>query len=199
MPSGYTAKIHDGKPQSFTEFALDCARGMGAAIHQRDQGSGPISKRVVDGFYYENLAQAEERNREVGARSDAEWNTLYSQEVARVHSENAKIRRENAEMADRYNAMLSKVEAWSPPTAEHEGLKKVMLFQLTESIRFDVHDYQIPVPPSFTVWQAQQEVSAAKQVADHAKYLAEEIERVESQNKWVDDLIASLPDEKEEK
>jgi hypothetical protein len=32
MPTGYTAKIYNGVPQTFEEFALDCARTFGALI-----------------------------------------------------------------------------------------------------------------------------------------------------------------------
>lgn len=32
MPTGYTAKIHDGGSRTFPEFALECARAFGALI-----------------------------------------------------------------------------------------------------------------------------------------------------------------------
>ena len=62
MPTGYTAKIANGI--SFQEFAMDCARGMGACIDLRDEPEG--GDKIPDAFppsdYHlkaERAAQAE--------------------------------------------------------------------------------------------------------------------------------------------
>lgn len=47
MPTGFTAIIEEKEDLTFEEFALRCARGMGALIMMRDD---PMSAEVPDHF-----------------------------------------------------------------------------------------------------------------------------------------------------
>ena len=44
MPTGYTAIIEEKPDLTFREFALKCARGMGACIMQRDEGMDSLPR-----------------------------------------------------------------------------------------------------------------------------------------------------------
>ena len=45
--------------------------------------------------------------------------------------------KKNASLKRKYEAMLAKVNKWTPPTPDHENLKKFMIEQIESSIKFD--------------------------------------------------------------
>src|SRR5699024_10821555 len=74
MATGYTYPLHDGTPITFEQFALNCSRAMGAAIHQRDDNSdAPITEMTVDDYYATAVAKAEAELLAALDRSDGEW------------------------------------------------------------------------------------------------------------------------------
>lgn len=195
MPTGYTADLYAGKPTTFEEFTLTAARAMGAAILQRDDAPGPIKEANEPSSYHKaarenavtklavltNLSLAEWAQREKAQREDADRADRESEVKA-------------AAIQVRYEAMLEQVEAWQPPTAEHEGLKKFMRDQLVESIDWDCRVSPRPVRPAADpVAFAKAEIDrAARDVSYHAEKLREDEERAASRSKWVRDLKASL-------
>lgn len=194
MPTGYTAKLHDGKPQTFEEFALEAARAMGAAIMQRDDAPGPIVEVEPSTYELEALARDEARLTELRSFTEDDWKA----EEKRTRFDTARINRKSIQKASerrvRYEIMLAQVEAWRPPTSEHEGLKKFMVEQLTSSIEFDCSIRHLTIPP-VRAWQEYRTVqlATAENAVERSKgYLAESIERYESRNKWVRDLRDSL-------
>jgi hypothetical protein len=98
-------------------------------------------------------------------------------------------------------AMLKKVQAWSPPTPDHAGLKTFMVEQLTNSIDHeDMSDYRkqqekidaetrAAAPESVV---ARKIVAAQEKTAYHTQEHQEEIARTDGRNKWLADLRASL-------
>lgn len=58
----------------------------------------------------------------------------YSKETIKGNEDRLK---ENEALKNRYNAMLSKVRRWTPPSKEYEGVKDFMESQLIDSLDFD--------------------------------------------------------------
>ncbi|MFT4281226.1 hypothetical protein [Microbacterium sp.] len=199
MPTGYTAPLYEGKDITFEQFALRCSRAMGAAIMQRDEDPDvEIRLREVSDHEQRRVDEARAALDDAQSRTDEEW---AAQQAARIE-EATKVDDEWIERTDgiheRYQAMRRKVVAWVPPTEEHEGLKKFMLDQLDESEKFDVGSplerRRMPVPEELPVdvYKANELSRLADQFARAARDLAEEHERVRSQNAWVTALRDSL-------
>ena len=56
--------------------------------------------------------------------------------------------KKNEALKNRYNAMLSKVRSWIPPSEEYEGIKDFMESQLINSLDFDCsHVYVEDIVP----------------------------------------------------
>jgi hypothetical protein len=198
MPTGYTADIKDDT--SFTEFALRCARAMGACIIMRDDPlDAPIPDEFVASDYHAKaLDDALSRQASVAEMTLSEAAQAMEAENSKIAESRERTIRESAETRRRYERMLAMVEAWAPPTREHVNFKKFMLDQLRESINFDCHD-----PDDTAKWYAgfcgtpqqwldKEREKAAQEVAYHRQHLQEELDRTASRNSWVRELRRSL-------
>lgn len=197
MPTGYTAALHDGKDITFTQFALTCVRAMGVTIMQRDDPlDSPLeTEREPSPFTRDRLIELKAKLAEQKARSLKDWAADERENRQNVNAAVAASIQIAAERLARYKEMLGHVEAWTPPTEEHENFKKFMTDQLTESIKFDCD----------TRYQKTQERRSAEEfrdvtiaetertVAYYEEEWAKEQERTESRNKWIRDFLESLP------
>src|SRR5690349_5311636 len=133
MPTGYTADLT--KETTFKEFALRCARGMGALILMRDDPmDAPIPDEFqADNYYVEALEDAQSDLSRVGEMTvdDA------AEELKRHNKKQEELRADLLEKSvsqrEIYDRMVQLVESWKAPTANHEGMKKFMLEQLRGS------------------------------------------------------------------
>jgi hypothetical protein len=196
MPTGYTADVQSGKVTEFPEFAMQCARAFGALISMRDE---PASAPIPDEF------KPSDYNAEALKKAEAELARLLGMSLAEVNAAaqsayeqavEAWERRDRlrTEHRARYNAMLQKARAWTPPTIEHEELKKFMIEQLTESIHFDTvskHDAkpEKQEPGDWYRWIVEQ---ARRNVDYRAKAHREEVQRARERTEWVRALRDSL-------
>lgn len=196
MPTGYTASVADGDVTDFRTFAMRCARGMGALITMRDD---PWDASIPDEFQpssYHETALDKAQESLADARS---WSTgEASQRAAADHfsavREAADMARRDGEKRRRYEAMLNQVEAWEPPTPDHNDFKKFMVEQLQESIRFDCgHTWNAPALQDGEVYRQAMIAKAERDIAYHAKGRAEENERAKGRTEWVRALRRSLP------
>lgn len=199
MPTGYTADVQSGEITDLREFALRCARGMGALIMMRDDPmSAPIPERFEPSRY--NADRLAEDQAELDAV------TTMSREEASAEADKAyhagcvafdQRRAERAEHARRYEAMIAKVEAWE---TKADGIREFMLDQLRQSLDFDCKPVRADSPFSGKPqrqtgeeWRAARVEELTRSIAYHAKANAEEITRTEARNRWLADLRASLP------
>ena len=130
MPTGYTTDL-----TTFDDYLLRCARAFGACMHQRDDDSGsPPELRAVSNYYHNRLEDLnkELKNLTTGPRVTIAESWLEKQTVSYKEG----IDKAN-KLRDKYNAMLNKVNAWVPPTEEHQELKSFMKDQLCRSIDGD--------------------------------------------------------------
>lgn len=192
MPTGYSCIIEEGA--SFEQFVWYAARGMGALIMMRDDPmDAPIPERFEPSPYdAERLEKARARLRELEGMSseaaDVAAGLAYDSAMALHEERMSELKEKNA----RYRAVLDKVEAWKPPTAQHEGFKSFLI----EQIRISIDSgrwLKLPVAQSGKEWLEAELIEARRQVGYHAKSHEEELERTESRNRWLAELRASVP------
>jgi len=194
MPTGYTHEIYEGEKITLRDFALRCARGMGALITMRDAPfDAPIPTELQPSVqhYDEHIAAAKARIAELRAMTTEELESSAAKHNAEAIARNEKRVAENTNLRANYERLISETEAW---TGAPEGLKEFMLSQLRESLHFDVYDdpyLEEGVSP--TIWYANQLILAQREIENYTRYREEEIERTEARNKWLAQLHASLP------
>ena len=196
MPTGYTAAIADDI--TFNDFAMQCARAMGALVMMRDEPTGaPIPERFEPSDYHINKIAETNATilRLAGMTADEAEQAANDAYEAAIAAQAAAIRR-NDMLREKYDAMLEKVEAWQPPSADHDGFKKFMVEQITSSIGFDCDNsyYRNQAHTKLTGadWLAQEEAKARKDIAYHESENAKEVERTEGRNRWIKELRDSL-------
>jgi hypothetical protein len=197
MPTGYTAAIAKGI--DFKTFAMDCARAFGACIELRDEPGGGevIPERFEPSDFYRNaLAKEEQDLAALDAMSTVDkdraaakaWDDAETARVARA--------RERAELRSKYEAMLAQVQAFEPPTADHQGLKQFMAEQIIQSINFDCQTYSFEAEPAPRLtgetWAQKRRVALTESIERDRRMHAEEVQRAEQRTAWVKALRAAL-------
>lgn len=198
MPTGYTAAI--ANDISFEEYALQCARAFGACLHQRDDNTTdkPKLREESSGHYEQMLLEAEA---ELGAfktmtmaQKEAVGQELKEEEVARCQERfNEKVLLKN-----KYNDMLAKVQAWTPPSLDHVELKRFMADQIIKSIEFDCDtDYAInelrkASEMTALEYHAKKVSELEWNVSYYAEQADEEKQRNTNANQWIKSLYDSL-------
>jgi hypothetical protein len=197
MPTGYTAAVQSGEITEFRDFALRCARAFGACIMLRDESlDAPIPERGEPDTRYhdEALATATKRLAELRAMGPGEAEraaTAAYQDLVSAYKDRLAQR---LEYRRRYEAMLSLVREWEPPSDDHHELKKFMVEQLTTSICHDTDgSYDLP-PEAMTAqdWLREELRKIEWQVNYHTEKRGEEIARTARRNQWTATLRHSL-------
>ena len=195
MSTGYTHDVQTGKVADFPTFAMQCARAFGALVMMRDDPhDAPIKDDVVSDYHVRAKREAEATLVALRSMTPTEIDAAYRAEQEKACRYRDEYIANKAAERVRYEAMLAKVEAWTPPTAEHHEMKKFMRQQLTESIKFDCGGDWTPSVPvdGATKWWQDRVTKAEKDIGYHVAEHAKEVERVSGRNKWVRDLRVSL-------
>lgn len=195
MPTGYTADIKDGI--SFEQFAMGCARGFGALMPMRDlPSSAEIPERFVASPYHlDQLTQARNLLRFYEGFSQEEAARKANEEFADAELNRNRRLHENKTMLERYQAMLRQAYEWEAPSEDHVELKKFMIQQIEDSMKWDdSSEYLSATTPQLTAeeWLESKKAKALKDVEYHKKEWAAEVERTESRNTWLQQLRESL-------
>lgn len=196
MATGITYPIHDGKPVSFERFMWTCARMMMPLVIMRDEDLDklpPDEFAPFIGHYDKSIERLRAEVSTIEAMSESTWQEAarakYAQGIESVKETNRRAR----EICARYQDMLDKVQAWNPPTKDHEGVKKFALEQLTDSIRHDGYTLEPPKPPIFATWKSDRLASLRAAIEREEKCKAEEIQRTAWRNAWLKTLRESVP------
>lgn len=195
MPTGYTADVLD-KNISFPQFVWDCARAFGALIHMRDDGHGvQIRKPEPSSFHKDSLDDALRELPKLKQMTDADAEAIQQVAIEKALQEQRESKERTARAVQRLNTMITKVEAWQPPTKDHQGLKAFMLEQLRSTLEFDgtFHEWPIPVPKPAAEYRAARVKSCLEDIEYHAKHLREDQEREAGRSTWIDQLQDSVP------
>ena len=193
MPTGYTSDIYNGKDVSFNDFALKCARAFGACIEQRDDDPNDKPKlieKTKDSYNIEKLKEAKKWKKPTKAEFDAyvkKQITYYNDQIDKQNK-----------LTVRYQKMLDKANDWTPPTKEHEGLKKFMIEQLTGSLDFDCSSdyYQRELNNikqlTYNQYVKNMRDSNKRDIEYHTNELKKDNERIDNRNAWISALYKSL-------
>lgn len=196
MPTGYTADIKDGI--SFKTYAMNCARAFGACITLRDEPSGgdKIPEKFEPTDYHEKkIAEAETELAKLEGMTPEQCETMAGVEYREAEASRKARLREIAVQREKYEAMLEQVNAWTPPTPDHEKYHEFMRVQIEESIKFDCNTnyYDRPIQQQTgEEWAASRKEKLARDIAYHQKEHADEVERAERRTAWVSALRGSF-------
>lgn len=195
MPTGYTANIKDGI--TFEQYAMQCARAFGALIMMRDEETGAeIPKKFEpDEYHSKAILAAREKLAALNAMSADEAAQCASEAWEKGEASRIERLAENKQTMRSYKDMLSKAQAWKPPSEAHEGLHKFMCEQLEKSIEFDDSEqfYSSPAPRiTGQQWLAEAIAKAQHDIKYHTKGNIEEIARTDERNLWLSKLRESL-------
>jgi hypothetical protein len=191
MPTGYTTDIYNGKDVSFRDFALTCARQFGACIMQRDDPADEKPKIMPEESYHAD------KLKEVGKfkkPTKTQFNNYIKKQIAYYkESINGKKKLQKA-----YAAKIKEARNWNPPTSDHEGLKKFMIAQLTESMEFDckIDSYETELKKlnemTYNDYLIQEKENHKWLIKYHTEYLEKDLNTIRQRNKWIQDLYNSL-------
>lgn len=198
MPTGYTADVQSGKVTTFPEFAMQCARAFGALISMRDDAPDARVPDMIEpntSYYDERLAQATADLERLRAMTPQQAQEEAERVYESAYAEWVKYEARKAEERARYEAMLEQVKAWEPPTFNHIEMKKFMIQQLEESIRFDCGTSEPPQPRNAQDWHQEAVASARRSLLYLTEQRAEEIDRAASRTAWIQALRKSLVQE----
>lgn len=138
MPTGYTAGIIDGKIKTFKQFATQCIRNFGAAIHMRDEPWGkPYKPREPSAYYTDEIKDAQERLTAFEKMSDGAIMAERKAEIEKDKKYHHDKITEAQKTEARLNKFLDEARKYTPPTDQHTGIKTFMVQQITETIKFD--------------------------------------------------------------
>lgn len=193
MPTGYTAIIEKKENLSLREFTLRCARAFGACIEQRDEDVDVLPKVPELSTYHLNeVKRLQVRLVELRAMTPESAKALYDAENQEYARQGAESRKRCADLERRYRAMRAKVENWTPPSAEHEGLKKFMLEQI-DLCKNDWEPYELEhFASSPSDWLKKKILSTEEDIIYHAKRHEADAKNYERRKKWIEDLYESF-------
>lgn len=199
MPSGYTQHIADGTETTLRQFALRCARGMGALISMRDEPSDapiPTVLKAHTDYFDKMIAE--------GTAELARLTALTAQEVlaefdavnAEIVELRAKALDDSAAQRQRYQTLIEQTRQWR---GAPKGIKDFMLGQLEDSMAFDTPTdplkYHADVWPTSEAWFNAAMDKANRDIAHGTDKRADELRRTAERQAWLDQLFSALPPE----
>lgn len=203
MPTGYTAGIIDGKINTFEEFAHTCIRAMGAAVHMRDE---PIGKEfepaLPDSYYKESIEESRKKLLEISSMTNEELVRKKKEGIENSIKEYQEYIDKAKKNRIKLEGMLRQAKAYTPPTEDHQGIKDLMVEQLTITIDAD-GDSSYYEKELERLKESLKNLNADKirrdlleREEDSLKYSEEqykkEVARCDERNKWVEEFINSL-------
>lgn len=196
MPTGYTYDIKDGI--NFKTYALNCARAFGACatLLYEPGGGEQIPDKFTPSDYHKNMAESSKKEidllasltiEELAALADKEYRNNEAKRISYIE--------ERLELKRKYEAMLVEVDAWEPPTSDHEEFKVFMREQIEQSIKHDCNTNYYDLPTEHLNWEEyakRRKEELKEDISYHEKEHQLEVERVNSRNSWISSLRNSL-------
>ena len=191
MPTGYTSDIYNGKDVSFRDFALNCARAFGACVMQRDDPADEKPKIMPEESYHAD------KLKEIGKfkkPTKTKFNNYIKEQTA--YWQESIDKKKKLQIA--YDIKIKEAQNWTPPTPEHEGLKKFMIEQLTESMKFDCdgdfYESELISLKALTYekYVLKEKSEYERSIVFHTEYLKKDLNTIRQRNKWIQDLYNSL-------
>lgn len=203
MPTSYTSPVGDGEMIELRPFIERCAHAFIYSL--RDSGlDSPLPTEDTyssSEYHLESLEKAYKRLAAAKSLDRKQAGTAAKKEHREEVKHDEEYLAKNEATRERYEAMLEQVYTWEPPTKEHEGLKKFMVEQLSESIEFDcggsyweehLANLQKRGPLSGDQWKEQEIERANKDIEYHSEEMAKDKDRAAKNTAWIQALIGSL-------
>ena len=203
MPTGYTVYIEDGDITTGKEFLKLCTRAFGVAVDQKDDPlSVPTKTKFEPSQHYidaYNEACAELRDAKSVSFNEAKLRlkNKYNKKI----EDYKKLAEKYSDLRNKYLKVRQEVEAWTPSTPEHDGLKKFALEQIdmcipsTESITELINKSNEPLDLSdeAILKFIEDNISQCKSSVEYyKKSMDTEYERVKKKQEWMDKFLESL-------
>ena len=154
MPTGYTCKVRDGEITDSNQFLWEVAHQFGGfvCIPSDFTIDSDAEKFIKISTYYErNIQQLQKELEKYQTITDEELQKQIQDNYNKSLEENKKTRDTYRLYRKRYEDMLSKVKLWTPPTSEHENIKRDAIIQLETSIECDCNEEYINEPVLYDV------------------------------------------------
>lgn len=196
MPSGFTYKVENGEMTDLNEFVWKCARGMGALDHMHEDGPDiPINFSDTEPVEHceKNLEHAKLERDALDMLSADQMRRHLEERYQSAHSDTVDCYDQWEEENGRYQAMLDKVQAWEPPTKEHEGFKQFMIGQLESSMHPARKEPPKQAAPDWGTEEKRLRDGMLKDIGYYEKHLAKAKERNQERMNWLTALDESVP------
>lgn len=190
MPTGYTAILGEKDSVSLKEFVYICSH---AFVY--DSSGVDLPKKLEPSDYYiqrikECLGELEKINHlypHEAKEEEIKEREKRDEEIKKYISDKKLLRR-------KYESMRHEVNAWTPPSDEHTGLKKFMIEQLNKSIDFDCdYSYYKPLQVlSGEEWISKKQQELQKSLKYYEDESMKEFERIKQHNNWIQQLRESF-------
>ena len=203
MPTGYTAYIEDGDITTGKEFLKLCTRAFGVAIDQKDDPlSVPTKTKFEPGQYYIDAYNG--ACDELKKAKSMSFNEAKLRLKTRHHKkvdDYKKCSEKYSDLRNKYLKVRREVEAWTPPTPEHDGLKKFALEQIdmcipsVESINEFTNKSKEPLDLSDEAIAKfiEDNISQCESsVVYYKKAMNDEYEWAQEKQEWMDKFLKSL-------
>lgn len=200
MATRYTEKVSTGAETRAKNFIIQCA--LGFASFGADEAT--LKPQTVDSSYYSRVSSLKKEIADLEAAGDQELRVVASVALEQQVREDIRLRNLQSDMKKRYERMIGKIEAWAPPTEDHEPFKEFMLKQLQSSLERDCkapvansdeaesHSFQKPDKEEAEAYR-QKKLSQLQVTLGYAEEaLAEQEETVAKANRWMQHLLASV-------
>ncbi len=201
MATGYTSSITD--KSTFNDFAMTCARAFGACITLRDESLNPdIPEMQPNDYYLKALEEAKKELSQLAEMSDLEAQCIIDEEYLSEKTCFEEIIKEKIKLRKNYERILNQAKDWCPPTDDHIDLKSFMLQQLHDSIENDCSSIDLYQKELLELsvstkdagkWRKEKYAKLTQDLEYYEKEYAEEVERTNKRNSWVNAIKASLP------
>ncbi len=192
MPNGYTAPIVESQNEiTFEDYARRCVRAF--LVYMRDEPMDAEPKPpVLSDYHPKSIERAKERLKALEglSKEEIEAKTEAFNDRLKEDYESSKLR--HAKNKARYETMLAKVEAWEPPTPDHQKFKDFMVRQIKESMEWDLREPTEPTYISASRWFQEEKDNAQSDLKYHQERHAEELVNHKRAHAWVTTLLENL-------
>ena len=200
MSTGYTSIIENSKePIPFPQFALQCARAFGYLMDMRDESfDTPIPEKLKPSPYHmKELKKAKVELARIESLTDAQCEKESKKELAKELKYAEEYLAEHERTTKRYEDMVSKINDWTPPTPEHQPLKRFMLEQIATSLpdldyaRKSLQEAKAKKSNGI-IWRERKIKELKEDIVYNTEHHNKEVAQYDECNRWIDQLRKSL-------
>ena len=196
MTTGYTAALEDSKTYSFEQFVWGCARAFDFWCRD-NEGFPPLHRELGIAHYTKDLKKFRRELEVLVKMSDSDLQAKMDTECRIALRERDRYLKESKRLTQRYAEMKACVEAWVPPSKDHEdGLKRFMLEQLQT---YTPYTPDLPVKMTVSAYRKSRIKWLRDDIRHTEGHIQETLKCTQEVNDYFSKLNASVPRPKESK